>query len=158
MDKAKNASETLTSRRGNCAQSVFTAFSEDYGLDKDKAYCIAQSFGGGMHINSVCGAVTGAYMALGLANPLSKDDPKQSMDTFNAMMTEFNRRFKELHGALNCTELLGYECDGRSYPSPRKGIIRHQMPGLCRRCGEDSGKPAKNFPKIEATSKNHTPS
>ncbi len=108
MDRVKAARDTMVSRKANCAQSVFTAFSEDFGLNIDTAYSIAQAFGGGMHINSTCGVVTGAYMALGLANPVNKDNPRQSMEKVGALITEFNRRFKEKHGALNCTELLGY--------------------------------------------------
>jgi len=99
----------MASRKANCAQSVLTAFSEDFGLKQDIAHSIAQGFGGGMHINSTCGAVTGAYMALGLANPVSKDNPRQSMEKIGTLIAEFNRKFKELHGALNCTELLGYD-------------------------------------------------
>ncbi|MHB8105404.1 MAG: C-GCAxxG-C-C family protein [Dehalococcoidales bacterium] len=109
MDRVKNASDPLASRKGNCAQSTLTAFSEEYGLNKDTAFKIAQAFGGGMHINSTCGAVTGAYMALGLANPVSQDNPRESTDKFNALINEFNRKFKELYGAINCTELLGYD-------------------------------------------------
>ncbi|MGD1118495.1 MAG: C-GCAxxG-C-C family protein [Dehalococcoidales bacterium] len=107
MDRAKNARETM-GKRANCAQSTLTAFSEDFGLNKNTAFSIAQGFGGGMHIDSICGAVTGAYMALGLANPVSEESPRQSMDKTNALINEFNRKFKELHGALTCTELLGY--------------------------------------------------
>jgi C_GCAxxG_C_C family probable redox protein len=109
MDNVKKAQENMASRKANCAQSVFTAFSDDFGLKSDIAYSIAQAFGGGMHINSTCGAVTGAYMALGLANPVSKDNPRQSMEKVSASIAEFNRKFKELHGNLNCTELLGYD-------------------------------------------------
>jgi C_GCAxxG_C_C family probable redox protein len=109
MDRVKEAHENMASRKANCAQSVLTAFSEDFGLNKDTAYSIAQGFGGGMHINSTCGAVTGAYMALGLANPVSKDNPRQSMEKTSALINEFNRKFKELHGSLNCTGLLGYD-------------------------------------------------
>ncbi|OGO17702.1 MAG: hypothetical protein A2Z15_03270 [Chloroflexi bacterium RBG_16_50_11] len=109
MDRAKKASGMIAERKGNCAQSVFTSFSDGLGLDEKAAFNIAQAFGGGMHINSVCGAVTGAYMALGLANPVSKGNPRQSMDKTSALIAEFNRRFKELYGTLNCTELLGYD-------------------------------------------------
>jgi C_GCAxxG_C_C family probable redox protein len=109
MDNNKKAYETMASRKANCAQSLLTAFSEDYGLKLDKAYSIAQGFGGGMHINSICGAVTGAYMVLGLANPISKDNPRQSMDKVIALQAEFNRKFKELYHGLTCAELLGYD-------------------------------------------------
>jgi C_GCAxxG_C_C family probable redox protein len=108
-DRAKEAYETMAARKANCAQSVFSSFCEDLGLKWDLALSIAQAFGGGMHINSVCGAVTGAYMTLGLANLATKDNPRVSMDKTNALVAEFNRRFKELYGSLNCTELTGYD-------------------------------------------------
>ena len=120
----------MASRKANCAQSVVTAFSEDFGLNKDVAYSIAQGFGGGMHINSTCGAVTGAYMALGLANPVSKDNPRQSMEKFNALIVDFNRKFKELHDALNCTELLGYDLSipEKAKEAREKGLFTTKCP------------------------------
>jgi C_GCAxxG_C_C family probable redox protein len=109
MDRTKNAFDTMASRKANCAQSVFTAFNDELGMDKKLAFSLAQGFGGGMHINSTCGAVTGAYMALGLANPVSQENPRQNMDKVNALQAEFNRQFKKLHKNLDCTGLLGYD-------------------------------------------------
>jgi C_GCAxxG_C_C family probable redox protein len=134
MDNVKKAQENMAARKANCAQSMLTAFSEDFGLNIDTAYSIAQGFGGGMHINSVCGAVTGAYMVLGLANPISKDNPRQSMEKVNALQAEFNRKFKELHDSLNCTGLLGYDV---SIPEQAKeareaGVITTKCPDFVR--------------------------
>jgi C_GCAxxG_C_C family probable redox protein len=109
MDKAKKAFDTMASRKANCAQSTLIAFNSDLGLDDKTALSLAQGFGGGMHINSVCGAVTGAYMALGLANPVTKENPRQNMDKVNALQADFNKKFKKIHRGLNCTELLGYD-------------------------------------------------
>jgi C_GCAxxG_C_C family probable redox protein len=109
MDKMKKAADFMAERKGNCAQSVFRVFSEEYGLDKKMALSIAQGFGGGMHINGACGAVTGALMVLGLASKAYQEDPKAIMDKVRALTAEFVRRFKELHGAVNCTELIGYD-------------------------------------------------
>ena len=50
----------------NCAQAVFLPFAKEKGLDADTAYRLAVEFGGGMGLGSVCGALTGALMALGL--------------------------------------------------------------------------------------------
>jgi len=108
MDKAQKAFENMFSRKTNCAQAVFSALSKEYGLKEDQALAIAQAFGSGMRVNSICGAVTGAYMVLGLAKPPSKENPRQNMDKTNALAAEFNRRFKELYGSVNCTDLLGY--------------------------------------------------
>jgi C_GCAxxG_C_C family probable redox protein len=109
-DKAKKAKEYMTERKSNCAQSVFRVFSEELGLDEKTALSVSQGFGGGMgHTSSVCGAVTGAYMALGLANKSSKENPRQNIDKSYGLMEEFNKKFKALHGSTNCTELLDYD-------------------------------------------------
>jgi C_GCAxxG_C_C family probable redox protein len=109
-DRAKNAFDTMASRKANCAQSTFTAFSDEMGMSKKLALSVSQGFGGGMgHSGSVCGAVTGAYMALGLASPASEETPRQNIEKTYALMDEFNKQFKARHGSLNCTELTGYD-------------------------------------------------
>ena len=51
----------------NCAQSVLLPFAETFGMSEDEVMRIAVHFGRGMKMGSVCGAVTGGLMALGLA-------------------------------------------------------------------------------------------
>ena len=61
----------------SCAQSIFSTYAPHYGLDEDKALKISTGFGGGMaRSGRTCGAVTGAYMVIGLkyGMGLSKDD------------------------------------------------------------------------------------
>ena len=80
----------------NCAQSVLLPFAEDLGLSEEKAFQIASHFGGGMKMGSVCGAVTGALMALGLAG--IGDVPTAQ---------EVYRHMRENHdGMLECRDLL----------------------------------------------------
>ena len=51
----------------NCAQAVFAAFADKYGIDKDTAMKLSSSFGGGMgRMREVCGAVSGMFMVAGL--------------------------------------------------------------------------------------------
>ncbi len=130
MSRADKASSMIKERKGNCAQSVFTAFSGEMGLDEQTAFSIAQAFGGGMHIGSTCGAVTGAYMALGLANPVSQASPKESAEKTAALLAEFTRRFRELHGAVNCTELLGYDLSipEKAAEAREKGLFVTECP------------------------------
>jgi len=110
MARTNTAKQFMAERKSNCAQSVFRVFANDLGLDEDLALSVSQAFGGGMgHTGSVCGAVTGAYLALGLANKTSKDNPRQNIDKTYALMAEFNQKFKALHGSTNCTQLLGYD-------------------------------------------------
>jgi C_GCAxxG_C_C family probable redox protein len=107
-DKAKEAYEKMANRKMNCAQAVLSSFCEDFGQDRKTALQITQAFGGGMHIDSICGAVTGAYMVLGLSQKISLDKPRESVDKTNALVKDFNEKFKALHGTLYCTKLTGY--------------------------------------------------
>jgi hypothetical protein len=67
---------------------------------------------------------------LGLANHVSKESPRQSMDKTNALITEFNRRFKELHGSLTCTGLLGYDLSlpEKAKEAREKGLFAEKCP------------------------------
>jgi C_GCAxxG_C_C family probable redox protein len=133
MDKAETAKQYMAERKSNCAQSSFRVFADDFGLDEVMALRISQGFGGGMgHTGHVCGAVTGAYMALGLANPASKDNPRQSVDKTYALVQEFDSRFKELHGTVNCSELLGYDLSKpeKVLEARAKGLFTTMCPGF----------------------------
>ena len=80
----------------NCAQSVFIPFAEKAGMDPETAYRIPAQFGGGMHIGSVCGAVTGGLMALGLCGKGGQENCQ-----------EFIKRIRKNHdGMINCRDLL----------------------------------------------------
>jgi C_GCAxxG_C_C family probable redox protein len=94
----------------SCSQAVFTAFSDDYGLDRTAALRISQAFGGGMaHLGEACGAVTGAFMVIGLKHGRTRAEDLAARDKTYALMQSFARRFKELHCSLTCRCLLG--CD-----------------------------------------------
>ena len=80
----------------NCAQAVATVFAQDAGYDENAAMRAATYFRGGMQMGSVCGAITGGLIALGLAG-LSDA----------ATANEFIRKVKEGHGGLiHCKDLL----------------------------------------------------
>ena len=100
----------MHAHRINCAQSVMSVFAEQMGLDLDTAVRVAMAFGGGMgRGGNTCGAVTGAYMVLGLAQTMSPDNPRETIEKTYELVRRFNERFIERHGSLLCRELLG--CD-----------------------------------------------
>ncbi len=94
--------------RFNCAQTVFSLFAREVGLDQTTALKIASTFGGGMACGATCGAVTGALMVIGMKHGHSSSDPTAKTKT-KMLVRKFNERFKDLHGALTCKELLGYD-------------------------------------------------
>ena len=96
MDRVERALELhhVEKPHYNCCQAVIVPFAESLGLDREAFYRVGGQFGSGMRRGSVCGAVTGGLMALGL---LGAD---------NQTGVEFQRRFREQAGALDCSELL----------------------------------------------------
>jgi C_GCAxxG_C_C family probable redox protein len=109
MNKADRAVEEF--RQGFvCSQAVFTAFSRDLGLDPEAALKLASPFGGGMaRTGQTCGAVTGAYLAIGLKHGRSRLEDEAARTRTYALVQEFTRRFRARHGSVNCTQLIG--CD-----------------------------------------------
>lgn len=95
LDRAKEL-RAITQVHYNCAQSVIVPFAADAGLTEEAAMKVASNFGSGMKMASVCGAITGGLMVLGL---FGVDDAK-TVGTYYA-------KLKERHeGFLNCADLL----------------------------------------------------
>ena len=98
---------TVFSQNFNCSQSVLSAFAEQFGLDRETALKLASPFGGGMaRRGEVCGAVTGALLALGLARGADKPAGKEEI---YRLSQEFMRLFEEKHNSLLCRDLI--DCD-----------------------------------------------
>jgi len=94
----------------SCSQAVFAAFSETYGMDLETSLKLAQAFGGGMaHLGEACGAVTGAFMLIGLKYGRTKAEDLESRDRTYAKMRKFTDRFKGLHCSIQCRCLLGLD-------------------------------------------------
>jgi C_GCAxxG_C_C family probable redox protein len=110
MSNSESAYANMAARKMNCAQCVLTALSDDLGLDHNIALKLAMGFGGGMgQTGKSCGAVTGAYMAIGLKQNLNSTNFAEVRDKTYAQVKDFTREFLKLHGTTNCTELLGYD-------------------------------------------------
>jgi C_GCAxxG_C_C family probable redox protein len=94
----------------SCSQAVFATFSEDFGLDRDISLKLSQAFGGGMaHLGEACGAVTGAFMLIGLKYGRTKADDLEARDRTYAKMRQFTDKFKALHCSIQCRCLLGLD-------------------------------------------------
>jgi C_GCAxxG_C_C family probable redox protein len=115
----------------NCAQCVLTAFAPGLGLDHQTALKVASGFGGGMNMGSVCGAVTGAFMTLGLEHG---GDPKANMAKH---VREFTARFKAKHQSVNCSELLGIDLSTVDLSDPE------QVKALKEKAAKDPNKYAR---------------
>jgi C_GCAxxG_C_C family probable redox protein len=91
----------------NCSQAVFTTFTDELGLDKKTACKVAGAFGGGVARNGeVCGAVTGALMAIGLKYWNEELSPADAKTEVTGIANKFIEEFKSKHKSIRCKELL----------------------------------------------------
>lgn len=106
MNKVKKA-EQLFKEGYACSQAVLLAFSEDLGIDEDTAKKISSTFGGGMgRLRKTCGALTGAFMALGLkyGNSCPKDMDSK-LNSYNKVQ-ELAKLFEEKYDTTDCITIL----------------------------------------------------
>ena len=91
----------------NCSQSVIGAFCDDLGFDFNTAMRLSSSFGGGMGgLREVCGALSGAFMVIGLKHGYSTpDNPNDKAELYKKVKL-VAAAFKEKHGTIICRELL----------------------------------------------------
>ncbi len=96
------AAASIFGQNYNCSQSVFSVFATQYGLDEKTALKLASPFGGGVaRRGELCGAVTGALMALGLVHGADKPAGKEEI---YRLSQEFMRRFEEKNGSILCRQ------------------------------------------------------
>jgi C_GCAxxG_C_C family probable redox protein len=121
----------------NCAQAVLVPFAVDVGVSDAEAYRMASVFGAGMgRLQETCGALTGAFMALGLAHGFV--DPKDSV-TRDKLLVETQRlaaEFKQEFGSLSCRDLTA--CDLNTSAGQAYHKEQNQRLLICSRCVRSS--------------------
>ena len=121
----------------NCSQAVLSSFCEQFGLDYETALKIATGFGGGMHINGTCGAVTGAVMVLGLKYGNTGEDKQAKEKTYKKVI-KFANRFSARNDSVKCYDLLG--CDITTLEGVQiareKGLFDSVCPKIVRDAAE----------------------
>jgi len=114
----------------NCCQSVVSVFAEDAGYDEEASMKAATYFRGGMQMGSVCGAITGSLIAIGLAGV---DDPQIPGELF--------RKVKENHeGMLNCKDLLRINAERGGEKMPHCNAMIRECIGYAEEILREKGK------------------
>lgn len=98
----------LFSEGYNCAQAVYMAYCDVFGMDSQLAAKIAAPFGGGMgRMREVCGTVSGMSLIAGMMEPAVDPSDKEAKARNYALVQSFAERFRQENGAIVCRELLG---------------------------------------------------
>ncbi len=117
----------------NCAQTVFSLFAPELGIDEKTALKIASGSGGGMACAETCGAVTGAYMVIGLKHGHASSNPGEKART-KMLVRQFNEKFKQLHGSLICKQLTGFDISTPegSVAASNAGVFNTKCPAFIK--------------------------
>jgi len=134
--KAEQAVERF--RKGfNCSQAVLSSYSEQFGLDCEKAFKVATGFGGGMRMGDTCGAFTGALMVLGLKYGNTTVEDKKAKAKTYTKVKEYTKRFKTRNGSITCRELLG--CDVSTSEGMKEAKNKGLFSSICPTVVQDAG-------------------
>ena len=115
------AAEELFKKGYNCAQSVFCAHCEKFGIDFETGLKLASSFGGGMgRMREVCGAVSAIFMLIGLKEGYTSFDDDKAKEKHYAKIQDMANKFKNKFGSIICRELLNLENGENTLPKPTK--------------------------------------
>jgi len=124
MTKADEAVECFN-KGYNCSQAVLSTYCGEFGMDREQALKVAGAFGAGMgRMCETCGAVTGAFMVIGLKYGKVKVEDEPAKEKAYALVREFAGEFKAKNGSIVCRELLG--CD-MSTPEGMKFAKEHRL-------------------------------
>jgi len=122
----------------NCAQSVLLSYAGELNLEPQTAMSIASGFGGGMTMGETCGAVSGAYMVLGLKIHAQGKTIQEIKAESKAAVRKFNELFIAKHGTLTCKKLLGVNLsttEGAALAN-EKNLFNTICPGLVASAAE----------------------
>lgn len=106
----------------NCAQAVFCAYCDLYGIDEQTAYKLCEGFGSGMGgLQEVCGGLSAIFMLEGLANSNGQLASKQTRLITYQNIRNMASAFASVHNDhMLCKDILQDVDDfgRRNYPCP----------------------------------------
>ena len=125
-------------RGAACSQAVLGTYGPSVGMPREQAMKVASGFAGGMRLAQTCGAVTGAFMVLGLKHAGPTCDQRDGRENVYVAIREFAARFEQRSNTVVCKELLGCDIstpEGASQATTQ-GLFRTICPKLVQDAAE----------------------
>lgn len=133
MSKVNQAIECFNNNF-NCSQALLSTYSEEFGLEKETALKLSCGFGAGMgKLGHVCGAVTGAYLLIGLKYGQFLSGDVAAKDKTYVMVREFAKRFEQRNQSTICQELLGVD-----FFLDNQEVIANKVKEICPQMVKDA--------------------
>lgn len=132
MKKRVELAQQLFREGFNCSQSVFAAFGDLYGVDREMALKLSTSFGGGVgRMREICGAVSGMCMIAGLETGTSTKMDDAGKKYNYEVVQKLSEEFKNRNGSIICRELLGLENSKENDTTPQKRTVQYYETRPC---------------------------
>lgn len=111
----------------SCAEAVFLAGAAALGVESDLIPKLATGFGGGLsRTKSLCGAVAGAVMVLGLKH--GRRAVTDDRSAILAKVQELVAGFRQEFGSENCYDLTGLDFNTLE----GQGVYKERIHAQCR--------------------------
>ena len=138
IDKVSGRSRELFDSGYYCAESVLLAIAEGKGIQSSLIPKIATGFCSGLSRTcSLCGAVSGAIMALNLFT--GRSYPGESVEDNYAAVRKLLGMFEKKFGSTNCRRLTG--CD-LSTEEGQESFKANNLEEQCKRYTEEAARMA----------------
>ncbi|MHB1653733.1 MAG: C-GCAxxG-C-C family protein [Desulfitobacteriaceae bacterium] len=122
-----------------CSQAVFATLGEQLGMERKQALRIAAGFGGGIaNQGDICGAVSGAIMAIGLKHGHDEGSDVDAKNRTTFLAQQLIERIKAKYGYYTCRGITGIDFtipEGRKL-AEEQGIWEKN--GLCQNVIKDT--------------------
>lgn len=118
----------------SCCQSVFAAYADIYGIDRETALKMAGPLGAGVgRMREVCGAVLAMSLLSGFehGNAEPTEESKEHCYQFVRRMSD---SFREKQGSIICRELLGLPEGVTEPPKPSERTQEYYESRPCLSC------------------------
>jgi C_GCAxxG_C_C family probable redox protein len=123
-------------RGAACSQAILATYGPAVGLPREQGMKLASGFAGGMRLAQTCGAVTGAFMVLGLEHAGDNCDQRDGRDSVYAAVRQFTEQFRGRNHSLVCKELLG--CDISTPEGAQRAMKEGLFRTICPRLVQDA--------------------
>lgn len=119
----------------DCSMATLYRLAEDVGLTEEQGKKLSSCFGVGMMQGTVCGAVTGAFIAIGYKYGNTEPDDMAQKALCISKREEFVKKFTDKHGSIMCPVLM----EGLDFRNPddmakarERGLMVNKCPKLCK--------------------------
>lgn len=122
----------------NWAQSVLSAFADDYLIDQETALKIAMGFGGRIAKGGqVCGAFSPDVMLLGLKHGQGINDTEEKKESTYLKVQDFVEEYKTKNKSTICKEILN-GIDLKTEKGRNRFEEKNYTDNICLKCVENS--------------------